>query len=64
LNALFFPDTAVLVGTIDFWRVSLDGLATHVRPFWEDREDMRQHSNLSEFSISLSELPEVRLGPP
>jgi hypothetical protein len=29
---------------IDFWRVSLEGLATHVRPFWEDREDMREHS--------------------
>jgi len=44
LESAIFPDTSVLVGTIDLWRVSLDGLATHVLPFWEDREDVPQHS--------------------
>jgi hypothetical protein len=40
LEAAIFPDMAVLRGTIDLWRVSLDGLATQVLPFWEDREDL------------------------
>jgi hypothetical protein len=44
LECAIFPDAAVLVGTIVLWRVSLDGLCTHVSPLWEDREDMRQHS--------------------
>jgi hypothetical protein len=32
LECAIFPDEAVLVGTADLWRVSLDGLATHVSP--------------------------------
>src|SRR5258707_11171770 len=44
LECAVFEDTPLLIRRTDFWRVSMDGLATHVRPFWEDREDMREHS--------------------
>jgi hypothetical protein len=44
LECALFEDTPIVFPRIDFWRVSLDGLATHIRPFWEDREDMREHS--------------------
>jgi hypothetical protein len=44
LECALFEDTPLIFRRIDFWRMSLDGLATHVRPFWEDREDMRVHS--------------------
>jgi hypothetical protein len=39
-----FEDTPLFIRRTDFWRLSLDGLATHVRPFWEDREDLREVS--------------------
>ena len=45
LECALFEDVPIIFPRTDFWRVSLDGLATHVRPFWEDREDMRVPSN-------------------
>jgi hypothetical protein len=44
LECAVFEDMPLITRRTDFWRVSMDGLATHVRPFWEDREDMRKHS--------------------
>jgi len=44
LECVVFHDTPLINRRTDFWRVSLDGLATHICPLWEDREDLREHS--------------------
>jgi hypothetical protein len=44
LECAVFEDYPLFIRRTDFWRVSMDGFATHVRPLWEDRENMRDYS--------------------
>jgi len=44
LECGLFPDKANLRGSTEFWRVSPLGLATHIRPHFEDREDFRERN--------------------
>jgi len=43
LECGIFPDTAVLQGSTGLWRVSPSGLATHVRPHFEDLDEFRKY---------------------
>jgi hypothetical protein len=37
LECAIWEDMPYLFGRTEFWRVSFDGKATYIRPFWEDR---------------------------
>ena len=42
LESAVFPDVANLKDTVDFWRIAPTGLATHIRTYNEDRDELRQ----------------------
>jgi hypothetical protein len=42
LESAVFPDVATLNETVEFWRISPTGFASHIRTYNEDREELRQ----------------------